>query len=148
MFNHRTSLHVCARACVCVCVCCSCAAHAIIDLFVLQTCSPCQPPARPAVDAGVLAGHLSDKSGASAIVATSFTLLSVPFLYLYRTIGHTSMAANVALMMLTGFFVNGPYALITTAVSADLGTHDSLQVRACPAIVGRTLCVYTAFIRV
>jgi hypothetical protein len=30
-------------------------------------------------------------------------------------------------MMLTGFFVNGPYALITTAVSADLGTHESLQ---------------------
>lgn len=26
-----------------------------------------------------------------------------------------------------GFFVNGPYALITTAVSADLGTHSSLK---------------------
>ena len=29
-------------------------------------------------------------------------------------------------MMAAGFFVNGPYALITTAVSADLGTHSSL----------------------
>jgi MFS family permease len=29
-------------------------------------------------------------------------------------------------MMAAGFFVNGPYALITTAVSADLGTHQSL----------------------
>ena len=29
-------------------------------------------------------------------------------------------------MMSAGFFVNGPYALITTAVSADLGTHKSL----------------------
>ncbi|GLC43902.1 hypothetical protein PLESTB_000921300 [Pleodorina starrii] len=77
--------------------------------------------------AGVLAGHLSDKSGASATVATSFTLLSVPCLYMYRTAGHTSFALNVALMMASGFFVNGPYALITTAVSADLGTHDSLQ---------------------
>jgi MFS family permease len=28
--------------------------------------------------------------------------------------------------MTSGFFVNGPYALITTAVSADLGTHASL----------------------
>ncbi|KXZ55838.1 hypothetical protein GPECTOR_2g1389 [Gonium pectorale] len=79
------------------------------------------------VAGGVLAGHLSDKSGASATVATSFTLLSVPCLYLYRTVGHTSFALNVALMMASGFFVNGPYALITTAVSADLGTHDSLQ---------------------
>lgn len=35
-------------------------------------------------------------------------------------------AANIGLMMVAGFFVNGPYALITTSVSADLGTHDSL----------------------
>uniref|UniRef100_A0A2P2QU88 Uncharacterized protein MANES_06G134900 n=1 Tax=Rhizophora mucronata TaxID=61149 RepID=A0A2P2QU88_RHIMU len=34
---------------------------------------------------------------------------------------------NIALMFLTGMFVNGPYALITTAVSADLGTHSSLK---------------------
>lgn len=31
--------------------------------------------------------------------------------------------------MVSGFLVNGPYALITTAVSADLGSHESLQVR-------------------
>jgi len=30
-------------------------------------------------------------------------------------------------MFITGMFVNGPYALITTAVSADLGTHSSLN---------------------
>ncbi|CAI0404838.1 unnamed protein product [Linum tenue] len=30
-------------------------------------------------------------------------------------------------MLITGMFVNGPYALITTAVSADLGTHSSLK---------------------
>lgn len=29
--------------------------------------------------------------------------------------------------MVCGFFVNGPYALITTAVSADLGTHEILK---------------------
>eukprot|EP00201_Polytomella_parva_P012725 CAMPEP_0175058326 /NCGR_PEP_ID=MMETSP0052_2-20121109/11788_1 /TAXON_ID=51329 ORGANISM="Polytomella parva, Strain SAG 63-3" /NCGR_SAMPLE_ID=MMETSP0052_2 /ASSEMBLY_ACC=CAM_ASM_000194 /LENGTH=490 /DNA_ID=CAMNT_0016323699 /DNA_START=232 /DNA_END=1704 /DNA_ORIENTATION=+ len=76
---------------------------------------------------GILAGHLSDRSGASAAVACSFTLLSVPCLYLYRTIGHSSYALNAALLLASGFFVNGPYALITTAVSADLGTHESLQ---------------------
>eukprot|EP00798_Chlamydomonas_sp_ICE-L_P000225 gene225-3993_t len=79
------------------------------------------------VAGGVLAGHLSDKTGASALVATSFTLCCVPCLWLYRTFGHTSFSANIALMMMSGFFVNGPYALITTAVSADLGTHESLQ---------------------
>lgn len=73
-----------------------------------------------------MAGHLSDKSGASALVATSFTLVSVPFLYLYRFYGNVSFVVNVVLMMACGFCVNGPYALITTAVSADLGTHESL----------------------
>merc|ERR1719242_2004839 len=33
---------------------------------------------------------------------------------------------NTLLLMLTGLLVNGPYALITTAVSAELGTHKSL----------------------
>lgn len=79
------------------------------------------------VAGGILAGHLSDKSGASALVATSFTISSVPFLYLYRYYGHLSFVINVGLMMLCGFFVNGPYALITTAVSADLGSHECLH---------------------
>lgn len=73
-----------------------------------------------------MAGHLSDKSGASAVVAVSFTMMCVPCLYMYRNFGHFSFSINIALMMLSGFFVNGPYALITTAVSADLGTHESL----------------------
>jgi OPA family glycerol-3-phosphate transporter-like MFS transporter 1/2 len=32
-----------------------------------------------------------------------------------------SVTANALLMMVVGLFVNAPYALITTAVSADLG---------------------------
>jgi OPA family glycerol-3-phosphate transporter-like MFS transporter 1/2 len=79
------------------------------------------------VAGGILAGHLSDKTGASALVATSFTIACVPVLYLYRAFGHISLVTNVALMMACGFLVNGPYALITTAVSADLGTHESLN---------------------
>lgn len=30
-------------------------------------------------------------------------------------------------MMMIGFFINAPYALITTAVSADLGSHKSVR---------------------
>ena len=36
-------------------------------------------------------------------------------------------SANVTLLMLLGLLVNGPYALITTAVSAELGTHPCLR---------------------
>ncbi|KAF2311715.1 hypothetical protein GH714_026339 [Hevea brasiliensis] len=76
---------------------------------------------------GILAGHMSDRLDARAITAASFMYCAIPALFLYRSYGHISLAVNIALMLITGMFVNGPYALITTAVSADLGTHSSLK---------------------
>ncbi|KAF5800413.1 putative glycerol-3-phosphate-transporting ATPase [Helianthus annuus] len=76
---------------------------------------------------GILAGHISDRLDARAITAASFTYCAIPALYLYRSYGHLSMSINITLMLIIGMFVNGPYALITTAVSADLGTHKSLK---------------------
>ncbi|XP_022736277.1 putative glycerol-3-phosphate transporter 1 isoform X2 [Durio zibethinus] len=76
---------------------------------------------------GILAGHISDRLDARAITAATFMYCSIPALYFYRSYGHISLAMNVALMFICGMFVNGPYALITTAVSADLGTHHSLK---------------------
>lgn len=76
---------------------------------------------------GVAAGLLSDLTGASATVASAFLLCTIPSLYMFRSLGGVSLQASGAFMVLSGFFVNGPYALITTAVSADLGSHDSLQ---------------------
>ncbi|KAF6121763.1 solute carrier family 37 member 1 [Phyllostomus discolor] len=37
------------------------------------------------------------------------------------------LEATVGMLLLSGALVSGPYALITTAVSADLGTHKSLK---------------------
>uniref|UniRef100_A0A5B7B5X9 Major facilitator superfamily (MFS) profile domain-containing protein n=1 Tax=Davidia involucrata TaxID=16924 RepID=A0A5B7B5X9_DAVIN len=76
---------------------------------------------------GILAGHISDRLDARAITAASFMYCSIPALFLYRSYGHISLPVNAAFMLITGMFVNGPYALITTAVSADLGTHSSLK---------------------
>lgn len=76
---------------------------------------------------GILAGHISDRLDARAITAASFMYCAIPALFFYRSYGHLSLALNIALMFITGMFVNGPYALITTAVSADLGTHSSLK---------------------
>ncbi|GKV33793.1 hypothetical protein SLEP1_g42249 [Rubroshorea leprosula] len=76
---------------------------------------------------GILAGHISDHLNARAITAASFMYCAIPALFFYRCYGHVSLAINIALMFITGMFVNGPYALITTAVSADLGTHSSLK---------------------
>ncbi|KAH9610242.1 hypothetical protein KSS87_022824 [Heliosperma pusillum] len=76
---------------------------------------------------GILAGFFSDKLNARAITAASFTYFTIPALYLYRNYGFINLYFNIALMFIAGMFVNGPYALITTAVSADLGTHESLK---------------------
>ncbi|BAT91242.1 hypothetical protein LR48_Vigan08g202900 [Vigna angularis] len=76
---------------------------------------------------GILAGHISDRLDARAITAASFMYCAIPALFFYRSYGHISLLLNGALMFVTGMFVNGPYALITTAVSADLGTHKSLK---------------------
>ena len=60
-----------------------------------------------------------------------YLALTIPSLYLYRLIteglGASSIWVHVVLMLFLGGLVNGPYALITTAVSADLGQHDSLK---------------------
>lgn len=76
---------------------------------------------------GIMAGHISDRLNARAFTAACFTYCSIPALFLYRIYGTVSLAHNVLLMFVAGMFVNGPYALITTAVSADLGTHASLN---------------------
>uniref|UniRef100_R7WCV9 Major facilitator superfamily (MFS) profile domain-containing protein n=1 Tax=Aegilops tauschii TaxID=37682 RepID=R7WCV9_AEGTA len=76
---------------------------------------------------GISAGFLSDAIGARAITSALFLLLSIPALILYRTFGSISMRHNIALMFISGYFVNGPYSLITTAVATDLGTQDAIK---------------------
>mmetsp|Transcript_41120 Transcript_41120/g.101430 ORF Transcript_41120/g.101430 Transcript_41120/m.101430 type:complete len:489 (+) Transcript_41120:164-1630(+) len=92
------------------------------------------------VAGGILAGYVSDRFNARSLTSAGFVYLSIPVLWMYREYGSSSMTANIALMMLAGMLVNGPYALITTAVSADLGTHESLKGNA------RALATVTAII--
>ncbi|KAL5223454.1 hypothetical protein ABZP36_010093 [Zizania latifolia] len=76
---------------------------------------------------GISAGLLSDAIGARAVTSALFLFLSIPALILYRTYGSISMHHNIGLMLLAGYFVNGPYSLITTAVATDLGTQDAIK---------------------
>lgn len=48
-------------------------------------------------------------------------------MFIYQHFCTISFGVNIFLLILVGVLVNGPYALITTAVSAELGTHASLQ---------------------
>lgn len=58
----------------------------------------------------------------------------------YQTYGTESLWMNIILLIIVGILVNGPYALITTAVSTELGTHPCLMGNA------RALATVTAII--
>ncbi|KAI3524364.1 hypothetical protein L1887_03018 [Cichorium endivia] len=76
---------------------------------------------------GIMAGFISDQIEARAVTSIMFLTLSIPSLIFYRLYGSISMFNNISLMFLSGLLVNGPYALITTAVAADLGTQTSIN---------------------
>ncbi|XP_067928846.1 glucose-6-phosphate exchanger SLC37A2-like isoform X2 [Watersipora subatra] len=76
---------------------------------------------------GIFAGSLADASKSSALTCSIMLVLSIPMMVLYKIFGSLSMSNAVGLLLATGFLVNGPYCLITTSVSADLGTHPSLS---------------------
>ncbi|KAG8434670.1 hypothetical protein GDO86_012871 [Hymenochirus boettgeri] len=76
---------------------------------------------------GILAGAISDYTGKSAITCTIMLILTAPMLFVYNQFGQSGVSATIAMLIVCGILVNGPYSLITTAVSADLGTHESLH---------------------
>lgn len=89
---------------------------------------------------GILAGVISDKLGKRASTCAVMLLLAAPTLYGFSMISELGLGPTVGMLLLSGALVNGPYALITTAVSADLGTHKSLKGNA------RALSTVTAII--
>ncbi|KAM9332125.1 glucose-6-phosphate exchanger SLC37A2 [Pholidichthys leucotaenia] len=76
---------------------------------------------------GILAGLVSDYTGGRATTCCVMLVIAAPMLFLYNHFGQRSFGTTVGMLLFCGALVNGPYALITTAVSADLGTHESLR---------------------
>ncbi|KAF6718224.1 Glycerol-3-phosphate transporter [Oryzias melastigma] len=89
---------------------------------------------------GILAGVISDKLGKRATTCAVMLLLAAPTLYGFSMISQFGLGPTIGMLLVSGGLVNGPYALITTAVSADLGTHKSLKGNA------RALSTVTAII--
>ncbi|XP_019847430.1 glucose-6-phosphate exchanger SLC37A2 isoform X1 [Bactrocera dorsalis] len=75
----------------------------------------------------IAAGTVSDYSGMPATTCFVLLICSAPLLFMYVHFGGLSIVINIILLLLAGFMVNGPYALITTFVSAELGQHQSLS---------------------
>ena len=91
---------------------------------------------------GIVAGLISDKSGMSGTTCGTMLVVAIPCMFLYQVVEgswcpltqlnglplvDSCYYNNALLLVVTGLLVNGPYALITTAVSAELGTHKSLR---------------------
>ncbi|XP_064380451.1 glucose-6-phosphate exchanger SLC37A2 isoform X4 [Dromaius novaehollandiae] len=76
---------------------------------------------------GIIAGLVSDYAGGRAVTCCVMLVIAAPMLFLYNHIGQDSIGTSIAMLIVCGGLVNGPYTLITTAVSADLGTHESLK---------------------
>ena len=103
---------------------------------------------------GIAAGLITDKTGMSATTCSIMLIVAIPLLFLYNslvsslcpiqiyfpTLDDDTLALNgwpvhdacyrwnCLLLFMVGVLVNGPYALITTAVSAGLGQHPCLKV--------------------
>uniref|UniRef100_A0A4W3H0A7 Glucose-6-phosphate exchanger SLC37A2 n=1 Tax=Callorhinchus milii TaxID=7868 RepID=A0A4W3H0A7_CALMI len=76
---------------------------------------------------GILAGVVSDYTGGRATTCYVMLITAAPMLFLYNYIGQSGLATVIGMLIVCGALVNGPYALITTAVAADLGTHKCLK---------------------
>ncbi|NXX20280.1 G6PT3 protein, partial [Podargus strigoides] len=76
---------------------------------------------------GIFAGLISDYTGGRATTCCMMLVIAAPMLFLYNHVGQNGIGTSIAMLIVCGALVNGPYALITTAVSADLGTHESLK---------------------
>ncbi|NXD01024.1 G6PT3 protein, partial [Certhia familiaris] len=76
---------------------------------------------------GIFAGLISDYTGGRATTCCVMLVLAAPMLFLYNHVGQNGIGISIVMLIICGALVNGPYALITTAVSADLGTHESLK---------------------
>lgn len=71
----------------------------------------------------IIAGYISDKTKMSATTCTVMLILAIPSMFVYEKFAAISNLHNVCLQLIAGSLVNGPYALITTAVSTDLGSR-------------------------
>ena len=75
---------------------------------------------------GMLIGAISDACSDRALVTAASIALAVPLMLIYDSSGINNLY-SLSLLLLVGMTVSGPPTLITTAVSADLGTEKTLR---------------------
>ncbi|CCI46907.1 unnamed protein product [Albugo candida] len=73
---------------------------------------------------GCIGGYISDKGGARSPVIAVMLLLSCITIHFFP---QATKVTIIFLLLAAGILIGGPTCLITTAVSADLGLHESIR---------------------
>ncbi|XP_054719361.1 glucose-6-phosphate exchanger SLC37A2-like [Uloborus diversus] len=80
---------------------------------------------------GLMIGILHDKFHKSAFLSSVFLLLSIPSVYIFNSIclqvHPDNSISRMFLFMWIGFITEAPVILITTSISAELGTHKLIK---------------------
>ncbi|HEY9759477.1 MAG TPA: hypothetical protein V6C97_30245 [Oculatellaceae cyanobacterium] len=74
-----------------------------------------------------MVGYISDKLGGRAFVSGVALIISIPMLWIYYVASTSSLGVHLTVLFLMSIAVSGPYALVSSAVAADLGCHPSLK---------------------
>ncbi|RLN90652.1 hypothetical protein BBJ28_00004045 [Nothophytophthora sp. Chile5] len=99
------------------------------DAFSVRVFSQKEADARMLYDVGQIlggfvGGFVSDKMGVRSPVVVTMLLFSCVALYF---LDGASYDVTALLLFVSGFMLGGPANLISTAISADLGTHESIR---------------------
>ncbi|CAK4143018.1 unnamed protein product [Aphanomyces euteiches] len=73
---------------------------------------------------GFLGGYLTDRTGMRSPIVFAMLASATGMLHLFKS---ASRSGITILLLSSGFLLGGPANLISTAISADLGTHESLR---------------------
>lgn len=75
----------------------------------------------------IFAGLIADKTNCGAVVSVVMLTVGAACTYLYFLYAKLSMHINIALLMLVGVFINGPFYLTVTSVPVNLATNPDLR---------------------
>ena len=78
------------------------------------------------IGGGIVTGVATDIMGKRSPIVCAMLALSMVSIYAYSVLG-TTVVSNMVLMTLTGLLVGGPSCIISTAITADLGKHETLR---------------------
>lgn len=80
----------------------------------------------PVATASSLLPAANSSGRGGGLISFIFLILTIPALIVYAFIGN-QIIPNICVLIIIGALLSGPYSLITSSVSVELGQHESLR---------------------